>query len=54
MKRTESNTPVKTIPDGAYEAGTVSAKPESAPSPAANDPGTDLQGNGYPASKNGK
>lgn len=53
MKRTESNTSVKTIPDGAYEAGTVSAKPESN-SAASNDPGIDLQGNGYPDSKNRK
>lgn len=61
MKRTESNTPIKTIPDGAYEAGTTSAaasaKPETTVAPVSNnaginDPGTDLQGNGYPTADN--
>ena len=61
MKRTESNTPIKTIPDGAYEAGTTSAaasaKQEttaaaSSNNSCANDPGTDLQGNGYPTVEN--
>lgn len=47
MKKTEKKKPVDTIPKGVWE----SSRPEKSNHDTKTTPSTDLQGNGYPTSK---
>ena len=52
MKATDKDKPIHTTPKGAWEGGVVNERKKPSKKQHLNDITTDLQGNGYPVSRN--